>query len=110
MRNTREHVSTGRSASSEPTPTSVQAAGVAAHRDFDEVFRELEAARLLDERLHSEHGAVGDLISSHDRLLSLRAELAHIRAALGTESHRRPRPPGPASDRPASRPYGAIDR
>ena len=57
----------------------------AALAPFDDVLRCLEDARIKDEEIHSRPASLKERTASHDALLSLRAEMAQIRATGGFE-------------------------
>ena len=53
---------------------------------FDELLRELEAARLTDDELHRTEASLTDRAASHDTLSRLRAEIAKARVAYETDT------------------------
>jgi hypothetical protein len=52
---------------------------------FNDVLGCLEDARIKDEKIHSRPASLRERTASHDALLSLRAEMAEIRATGGFE-------------------------
>ena len=52
---------------------------------FDDALGCLEDARIKDEEIHNRPASLKERTASHDALLSLRAEMAQIRATGGFE-------------------------
>lgn len=54
-------------------------------RNFEDVLRELEEVRSLDDDMHGRTSSLLERVASRERLTTLRAELAEIRGSLGSD-------------------------
>jgi len=54
--------------------------------DFNDLLARLEEARFADEDVHQRNSSLTERIASRDALLELRAEMARMRADIGSAS------------------------